>query len=72
MITIVDGPDKGTITGINPVPGSITYKHTGSGDDSFTYKLTDAKGAVSERRHGDGRRAGPTGRCRSTASPTSW
>ena len=49
-ITIVDGPDFGSITGINPTTGAVTYASTASGpvSDSFTYTLTDAGGAVSQ------------------------
>jgi|GEM_PF-2225366 len=49
-ITILDGPDHGTIDSIDPVTGRVTYTHNGSSgsSDSFTYQLTDANGAVSD------------------------
>ena len=71
-ITIVDGPDHGTITGIDPATGVITYAHGGGGGtDSFTYTLTDANG-VGLRRRPPSRSTRPSSRCRSTASPTRW
>ena len=49
MVTIVDGPDHGSIE-VDPDTGAVTYTHDGqtSVPDSFTYVLTDAQGAVSK------------------------
>ncbi|MEB8388430.1 Ig-like domain-containing protein [Rhodobacteraceae bacterium KMM 6894] len=49
-ITIIDGPDHGTIDNIDPTTGLLSYTHDGSSGntDSFTYQLTDAEGAISD------------------------
>ena len=49
IITILDGPNHGTIDSIDPVTGRVTYTHDGSSgnSDSFTYQLTDSNGAAS-------------------------
>lgn len=49
MITILEGPQFGTLGAPDPVTGQITYTHDGGTavHDSFTYMLTDASGAVS-------------------------
>ena len=48
-VTIVDGPDHGTIDFIDPATGTVTYTHNGgtATADSFTYTVTDAEGVVS-------------------------
>lgn len=48
-VTIVDGPDHGTIDAVDPVTGAVTYTHNGNTAtaDSFTYTVTDAQGVVS-------------------------
>ena len=48
-VTIIDTPDFGTISAINPTTGAVTYTHNGGAStaDSFTYTVTDANGVVS-------------------------
>ncbi len=48
-ISIVDGPDNGSILSIDAASGVVTYSHNGgpSTSDSFTYQLTDGDGNVS-------------------------
>jgi hypothetical protein len=48
-VTIVNPPTSGSILGINPTTGAITYEHDGSAStsDSFTYTVEDNDGAVS-------------------------
>ena len=42
-IVIMDAPTHGTIAGINPSTGAITYQHDGSGSsDAFTYTVADS------------------------------
>ena len=47
-VTIVDGPDHGTVT-VNATTGAITYTPTANyfGTDSFTYTVKDDDGTVS-------------------------
>ncbi len=48
-VAIASFPTEGTITGIDPVTGVVSYQHGGSGatTDSFTYTVADINGAVS-------------------------
>lgn len=48
-VTVVDPPDHGIISSINPSTGIITYDHDGSAtsSDFFTYTVEDNDGAVS-------------------------
>jgi chitodextrinase len=48
-VMIINEPTNGTVTGINPVNGIITYQHHGSSTvvDYFTYVVTDEQGLAS-------------------------
>lgn len=48
-ITIVTGPQNGTLSAPDPVTGAVTYTHNGGASltDSFTYTVRDANGVLS-------------------------
>ncbi|WP_340110481.1 Ig-like domain-containing protein, partial [Pikeienuella sp. HZG-20] len=49
-VEILDEPEFGSIAGVDPTTGAVTYVSTASEptSDSFTYTLTDADGVVSQ------------------------
>lgn len=50
-ITIVNPPDYGVVTDIDPLTGIVTYQHSGAGPalDMFRYRVRDNDGALSNR-----------------------